>query len=154
VIPYDHASVVAVLTARHPEPDDLRLATNVDSTCVSRAESAICFAARRSGIPSALTLRSGRVGAGGCGGGEGVSRASAGVAARDRGCCQFRRIFRRNRQMRHRLHRLAAGAFECRLDGCEIGWFGRPLGGHFEGQFEGQNGASECLPEPVPAGVS
>ena len=26
--------------------------------------------------------------------------------------------------MRHRHHRLAAGAFEGRLDGCEIGWFG------------------------------
>ena len=31
------------------------------------------------------------------------------------------RIFRRTRQMRHRHHRLAAGTFECRLDGCEIG---------------------------------
>src|ERR1022692_2561824 len=31
------------------------------------------------------------------------------------------RIFRRTRQMRHRHHRLAAGTFECRLEGCEIG---------------------------------
>jgi len=31
------------------------------------------------------------------------------------------RIFRRNRQMLHRHHRLAAGAFECRLDDGEIG---------------------------------
>ncbi len=50
--------------------------------------------------------------------------------------------------------RLAAWAFECRVDDSEIGQFEQSPGDHFEGQFEGQNGASERSSEPVPAGVS
>jgi hypothetical protein len=44
--------------------------------------------------------------------------------------------------------------FECRVDDYEIVRSGQSLGDHYEGQFEGQIGASECLSEPVPACVS
>jgi hypothetical protein len=40
------------------------------------------------------------------------------------------------------------------VDGCEIGQFRTTSGDHYEGQFEGQNGARECLREPVSACVS
>jgi hypothetical protein len=46
------------------------------------------------------------------------------------------------------------GAFECSVDDDEIGRFEQLLGDHHEGQFEGQNGARECLCEPVSACVS
>jgi hypothetical protein len=39
--------------------------------------------------------------------------------------------------------------FECSVDDDEIKRFGQLLGDHHEGQFEGQNGASERLCEPV-----
>ena len=50
--------------------------------------------------------------------------------------------------------RLAARVFECRVDDCEGGQFEQSPGDHYEGQFEGQNGASERSSEPVPACVS
>ena len=44
--------------------------------------------------------------------------------------------------------------FECRVDGGEIRRFELLREDHFEGQFEGQNGASRGSCEPVPACVS
>jgi hypothetical protein len=49
---------------------------------------------------------------------------------------------------------LAACVLEGRFDAVRSDSFGQLQGGHCEGQFEGQNGAGECLSEPVSACVS
>jgi len=46
------------------------------------------------------------------------------------------------------------GPFERRVDDSEIRRFEQLREDHFEGQFEGQNGASRGSCEPVPASVS
>ena len=46
------------------------------------------------------------------------------------------------------------GPFERRVDDGEIRRFEQLREDHFEGQFEGQNGASRGSCEPVPASVS
>ncbi len=50
--------------------------------------------------------------------------------------------------------RPAAWVFECRVDDCGSGQLEQPPGDHYEGQFEGQNGAGEGLSGLVPARVS
>jgi hypothetical protein len=52
---------------------------------------------------------------------------------------------------RHRAAR--ARTFECMVCHCQVRQFDASPGDHFEGQFEGQNGASGCLSKPVAACV-
>jgi hypothetical protein len=98
------------------------------------------FVAQKAGTTFTLTLGSDRAAAEMAVMGRGV-RSSRRSSWTDRGHCCWR-------------HRPAARAFECRVDDYESGRYGLPPGDHDEGQFEGQNGAGECLSELAPACVS
>jgi len=86
------------------------------------------FAAQTAGITFTLTLGSGTR-LGGCNGGEASEARGAWLGG---------------------LWPLLPGAvvwlprvFDCRVDDCESDRYEQPQGDHYEGQFEGQNGASE-----------
>jgi hypothetical protein len=93
--------------------------------------------AENSGIGSVLTLSSTVGPVDGCGGERPLTGSRAGEPDVGAGVAA-----------------LVVWALEGRVDSREIGQFRQFPGDHYEGQFEGQNGANVCLSEPVSACVS